>query len=98
MIPIFPICPIHPDQPERPDLPLGYSKYALNLKIRKVVSRLFVKFILLFIHKLSFESISLGNSESEILTSGMKIYRKIRSRGTGPGLYFMNTCNPLDET
>ena len=43
-----PIHPDYPDQPEHPDhLPISFSKYALNLQICKLVSRLFVKFILL---------------------------------------------------
>ena len=40
-------CPDHPDNPIYPDqLSIGFSKYAFYLKICKLVSRLFVKFIL----------------------------------------------------
>ena len=53
---ICPICPVHldnpeyPDQPEHPDhLLISFSKYALNLQIGKLVSRLFVRFILLYL-------------------------------------------------
>ena len=45
-----PIYPDYPDQPEHPDhLPISFSKYALNLQICKLVSRLFVKFSLVLV-------------------------------------------------
>ena len=41
---------VTPDQLKHPDhLPISFSKYALNLRIRKDVSRLFVKYILIVI-------------------------------------------------